>query len=125
MATCGLNEIVSDTRFWGESALISFVNSLIFSTERGRPKSPTVFDESVITEDISIVESMSPLQEVVMETINALPSVSFPTETWMEMVLVEIALRNRERFHVLWPVLAAHYRSTLRDCVELSYSSER
>ena len=49
---------------------------------------------------------------------------------WLEMVLVEVALRNRDRFHALWPLLRNHFIRTLSspasDCaVPLSYVTER
>jgi hypothetical protein len=42
-----------------------------------------------------------------------LPNPSESSRCWLEMVLVETALRNRDRFSLLWPHLSGHYGRTL------------
>lgn len=53
-------------------------------------------------------------------------SFSSSTIAWLEMVLVEVSLRNRDRFHVFWAVLKHHYIRVLSGpSVKLSYITER
>lgn len=45
---------------------------------------------------------------------------------WLEMLLVEIVLRNRDRFHLCWPYLKYHYTRSLGNSFhKLSYITER
>jgi hypothetical protein len=46
---------------------------------------------------------------------------------WLEMLLIEIALRNRDRFQICWPLLRSHYQRCLSQNVfsKLSYVTER
>jgi hypothetical protein len=45
---------------------------------------------------------------------------------WLEMMLVELSLRNRDRFAICWPILKAHYQKCLGNhFTQLSYVSER
>jgi len=53
-------------------------------------------------------------------------SFSSSSVAWLEMVLVEISLRNRDRFSTFWPVLKHHYIRVLSGpLVTLSYITER
>ncbi|KAJ1390138.1 hypothetical protein B484DRAFT_439804, partial [Ochromonadaceae sp. CCMP2298] len=53
-------------------------------------------------------------------------ALSAPTVSWLEMILVEVSLRNRDRFTSFWPILKAHYLRTLTGPhVRLSYTTER
>lgn len=53
-------------------------------------------------------------------------SFSSASVAWLEMVLVEVSLRNRDRFASLWPVLKHHYvRVLCGSAVSLSYVAER
>jgi hypothetical protein len=46
--------------------------------------------------------------------------------SWLEMILVEISLRNRDRFSLYWPVLKLHYQKCLgTNFTKLSYVAER
>ena len=53
-------------------------------------------------------------------------SFSSSSVAWLEMVLVEISLRNRDRFSTFWPILKHHYIRVLSGpLVTLSYITER
>eukprot|EP01037_Dinobryon_pediforme_P019177 gene19177-19550_t len=49
--------------------------------------------------------------------------------SWLEMLLVEVALRNRDRFASIWPLLRDHYTRTIGpksvSMANLSYIAER
>jgi hypothetical protein len=52
--------------------------------------------------------------------------VSKSSIAWLEMMLIEIALRNRDRFALYWPILKLHYQKCLgNQFTRLSYVSER
>lgn len=55
-----------------------------------------------------------------------LPPVSAASAAWLETVLVEIALRNRDRLLLIWPLLRKHYLRCLtqRTC-ETNYVTDR
>jgi hypothetical protein len=55
----------------------------------------------------------------------AVPPPSAATAAWLENVLVDIALRNRDRFVLLWPLLRDHYTRGLNSKKKLSYVVER
>jgi hypothetical protein len=53
-------------------------------------------------------------------------SISSSSMAWLEVILVELALRNRDRFQVCWPILRAHYLRSLGSVsFKLSYVAER
>eukprot|EP01038_Epipyxis_sp_PR26KG_P004477 gene4477-6328_t len=52
--------------------------------------------------------------------------ISASSVAWLEMIIVEVALRNRDRFGSFWPILKQHYLKTLIGSnVTLSYITER
>jgi hypothetical protein len=53
---------------------------------------------------------MQELHETLVSLYNDLPSASVASCAWLEMLVVETALRNRDRFALLWPTLSMHYR---------------
>jgi hypothetical protein len=52
-------------------------------------------------------------------------AVSRSSVAWFEMLLVEISLRNRDRFGTVWPLLSAHYSRILMGSLTFSYITER
>ena len=60
------------------------------------------------------------------------PALSAAAVSWLEILLVDVALRNRDRFSVVWPLLRDHYKRTLFGAgdgggvsIKLSYITER
>lgn len=53
------------------------------------------------------------LQEFSNRHYKQLHVLSSASIAWLEQLLVETAVRNRDRFIVIWPLLAEHYRQTL------------
>ena len=54
-----------------------------------------------------------------------LPVISPASCAWFELILYEITIRNRDRFHLIWPVLEKHYSKCISNCYILSYPLER
>lgn len=51
---------------------------------------------------------------------------SSATIAWLEIVLVEVSLRNRDRFSIIWPSLKNHYLKVLSSTyAKFSYITER
>jgi hypothetical protein len=44
---------------------------------------------------------------------------------WMESLLADVVIRNRDRIASVWPCVEQHYRSTLRSSSVVSYTTER
>ncbi len=74
----------------------------------------------------SLKSHVSSLFTAVTESIVSPKSVSNASAAWFEIQLVEVALRNRDRFGAIWPALTNHYSRTLTGPVRnLSYVTER
>jgi hypothetical protein len=51
--------------------------------------------------------------------------VSYSSSAWLDAVLIEVLLRNRDRFNICWPIVEAHFRATLLEPKQsLSRNSE-
>ena len=149
---CGVESVVSDSRFLSESALQDFLVSLMdtaetndkimmanhhqrtnktYLNENNTPfntpfNTPARYNENRSTDSISptpimISEKsqinnpsgrvvMQELHETLVSLYNDLPPASVASCAWLEMLVVETALRNRDRFALLWPPLSMHYR---------------
>lgn len=51
--------------------------------------------------------------------------VSLSSVSWLENVLVETSLRNRERLALFWSLLSHHYEATIQNAALLTYPLER
>ena len=137
VAGCGVSQLLSDSRFLSEGNLCAMVKSLVSVAESKddiHVSSEALDVDSLSEPDSTKVEEPSPKQarvrdEFLAKCCTALKghnSFSMATVAWLEMVLVEISLRNRDRFQALWPALKHHYLRTLCGSqVELSYVTER
>lgn len=54
-----------------------------------------------------------------------MPALSAPCLPFAEVVIAEIALRNRDRMPAQWPLLAEHYRLRLQATAALSFGVEK
>ena len=60
------------------------------------------------------------------QSLNSRFSFSSSTIAWLEMIIVDVSLRNRDRFTIIWPILKNYYLKVLSgSCVKLSYIAER
>lgn len=130
-----IHHLVADTRFMSEDALRNFFVSLVNCTEVGG-NDPRLGEDTVASSvDIASVhadDNVTARNNVVTffgavtEIVCAGDSVSKASVAWYEMLLVEVALRNRDRFGSLWPILSQHYARTLSEKqTHLSYVIER
>lgn len=138
MATCHVAQLVPDSRFLPENSLDAVLRSLVCVTEC---KDETVraiaeFAEAALAEvspepepEVSYTEERWSVGELLARCTSALQgrqSFSSASVAWLEMVLVEVSLRNRDRFQSFWPILKHHYiRSLCGSSVQLSYITER
>jgi hypothetical protein len=106
-----------------ELGLCSMVEALIGFTE--------VLDAPVSESQNNALECLKPQLSSTIKTINlkikSSLSVSRASVAWFEMLLVEISLRNRDRFGAFWPLLSAHYSRVLIESshITMSYVTER
>lgn len=142
VVSCGVAQLVPDTRFLGENTLQYFFESLILAAEIGdgfvQPpsSSATVNGESIPEieismnrrKDVGVIESEL---EASISELSGLLSVSLRSRisassvSWLENLIAEASLRNRDRLSVLWRLLSQHYEMTIQNAVVLTYSLER
>ena len=140
VSACQISHLVSDTRFLTESTLIFFLEALVKTSEArellasetlkstrektvGGARGTSLSHDFI---DISNGRSAAErLKELVRSLSVDLPPPSESSSAWLEMLLVEAALRNRDRFAILWSLLDSHYRRTLGAADVLSYCVER
>ena len=121
---CGISQLVSDTRFMSEPILQDFTTSLINMTEMDYKTNQNVdVTNDNIASDTTANEfelSIAKLHTFVTSVADNLPSPSESSRCWLEMILVETSLRNRDRFSLLWPIISKHYEKTLGNVNSLS-----
>ena len=155
IATSGIAQLVSDSRFLSEQSLDALLRSLVAMAEAkdeshhgdqsdAQPVSSSVPAEAgseaptskEAKEGKTVQFSRNASDELLHVTrdflaasysaLAAKHSFSSSTVSWLEMVLVEISLRNRDRFSTFWPILKHHYIRVLSGpLVDLSYVTER
>ena len=110
-------QIVSDTRFLDEDSLLNFVGALSQLTQIGDLTGVQVYTNI----ETDIVGLKNELEAVLATKIG----ISSSSASWLEMVIVDVILRNRDRFGVLWATFESHYIRSLCGCDVFSYKSER
>lgn len=139
--------LITESKFLPETALQALMRSIARATEcytlpEGSADAQLVVDyenlppmESLLADELvagnrrgmpaAITGFGSMLNELVPSD-KLCRSVSASSMAWLEVVLVEISLRNRDRFHVCWLILRSHYlRSLGSSSFRLSYVAER
>jgi hypothetical protein len=138
VAACGIAQIISDTRFYSEDTLCHFFESLVAVTETAdgfehiKARSEDIKEsENKSTDKNSNCPVSAGLQAVMGELSDSLlrssseAFVSPSSVTWLENLLVEASLRNRDRLSLFWTLLAQHYETTIKRTVLLTYPLER
>lgn len=152
VANSGAAQLVSDSRFLSEANLESLLKSLVYAAEAkdeflrtdAFPISPRSTGSSNKNSPVpgtaeggkDLEQSVSATQLLLQQAkaavlgcqgaLNIRHSFSSSTVAWLEMVLVEVSLRNRDRFNTFWPILRHHYVRVLSGPhVTLSYITER
>jgi len=147
----GIIQLVSDSRFLSEAVLQQFLKSLISVIEVKEDMLTVVgnTNESINSSDVVMtvtgvtglsgrqhqqaLDSVEFINSKYVEffsqcrqSLNSRFSFSSSTIAWLEMILVDVSLRNRDRFNIIWPILKHHYLKVLSGSyVKLSYISER
>jgi hypothetical protein len=138
--SCHVGQLVSESRFLSESSLDAVLRSLVCVTEckdeavraLAEAAEAALADVAAVT-DTGTEHSGAPERwqaaPFLVECHLALQSrhaYSSASVAWLEMVLVEVSLRNRDRFSSFWPILKHHYiRALCGPSVQLSYVTER
>jgi hypothetical protein len=106
-----ISMVIPETKYLPDSSLVDMVTAIIRMSEDAKISSSSPKIPHAVNDDESILE---------------LPPVSAASAAWLENILVDIALRNRERLMIIWPLLRAHYVNTLsHGVVVTSYITER
>lgn len=152
-ARSGIVNLVSGTRFLSESKLTHFLKVLVRVTEVKEAQRAELGEwcsaEAQDGGDVATSYSLEPLHyaqtaahvldnsecfnRMVLVLCNeceasVYASQCFSTSSiaWLEMLLIEVSLRNRDRFTLVWPQLKGHYvRGLSGRQVALSYVTER
>jgi len=137
VAICGIDQLVADTKFLSGDMLENFFRAIIDVIGRSdtsvnaEPMLSCVsydFDEKVDADAKRIMiedNIFGSLQGYSRYLIQRLPKCSAASCAWMEMLLVEASLRNRDRLSLIWPIISNHYIDTLGNAEKLSFSLER
>ena len=129
----GISNLIADTRFMSEEVLKSYLTSLILHIQRSDKSSSFLVGAEINTSSESNGESLdenewfgrASLESIVKYVSEDVLIASQSSCCWMEIILVDSVLRNRDRFWRTWPLLASHYRSALTSATDLSYTLER
>ena len=126
---CGIAKLITESKFIEDAAIMNCVGAIVNLTDNfsgwgndlqifgsngsSRKEQPVEFDWSWdrYHAEVNMVATL------LSDTLLNLPEMSVASSSWLEVVLVEIVVRNRDRISVLWPALAVHY---IRSAVELS-----
>lgn len=128
--TCGIADIITDSKFVDDSVVLCCVEALVklsdnFSGWGLSPKADCSIQDAHLSDNFdwswnSFYSDISIVGSLVAETCCNLPVISVASASWFEVLLVELVVRNRDRISALWPHLAVHY---VRSAVSLSSRS--
>jgi hypothetical protein len=133
MSTTSIQQLVSDTRFLSEAHLEILLKCLVgvsevkddCSAENGK-ETPVFLSKNIFDINSQTIAKCRMLFLDCSKSLKSPLSFSSATIAWLEMVLVEISLRNRDRFQTFWPILKHHYIRVLSGSqASLSYITER
>jgi len=129
VTSCGITSFIADTRWLHETILVNkFIQSLIQITHASDISLPHKRngDDTKGKEEPAVAASPeSIIDEIYTGLQGQLPVISPASCAWFELILYEITIRNRDRFHLIWPVLEKHYTKCISNCYILSYPLER
>ena len=126
---CGVSEIISDSKFVDDVVILKCVKALVNLSDNFSGWGEIKQDNSLaITDDIHSADNfdwswnqhyaeVDMIRSLVADNLSQLPELSLASTSWLEVVLVEVVVRNRDRMASLWPSLAVHY---IRSAVALS-----
>ena len=119
-----IEHLVTDSKFLEEGRISLYFEKLCAAAERGlvegsRPcpngddlSATTVVNKCDAEEDPVVSDGGRGVQDLNLFLDKVSASLPAPTEAstaWLEMVLVESSLRNRDRIGLIWPMVSNHY----------------
>ncbi|CAE7439680.1 unnamed protein product, partial [Symbiodinium microadriaticum] len=123
-----IEQLVTDSKFLEESCVVLYFEKLCAAAERGLlgtldesslrtqshddPSAPVVVSKSDAEEDPVVSDGGRGVQDLnqFLEQVTAsLPPPTEASTAWLEMVVVESSLRNRDRIGLIWPTVSGHY----------------
>jgi hypothetical protein len=110
---CGVAQLVSDTRFMSESILQDFTRALITMTEMEASDKKQNESATRPVDEFKADSCLVSLEKMVGAISEKIAPPSDESRAWLEMILVETSLRNRDRFSLLWSPISTHYYKTL------------
>ena len=129
VSACGISSLISGTRFLTEASLVSLLASIVnlAIAHDSTPHASSAVTRQFASNGGSVSRDPLVALEGIISSVcsSDTPLPSLATCSWLEMVLVDISLRNRDRFAMLWPLLDAHYRKALGGSDAVSYLTER
>ncbi len=105
--------LISESKFLSDGALCNFLMSVIRAGERKLVHSALPKVEAV--NKLSAPSCIFGFMEQCNRQLDFSKILSFASASWLEAVLVEVVLRNRDRFNLCWPIVLSHYSSTICD----------
>jgi hypothetical protein len=129
----GIGRIVSDSRYLTEQSLFNSLLAIICCTESSEESTHTNKFQScaklchshMVEDDEDTAAVCAALGEKLNRLYDMLPNCSECSCSWLEMLLADIVLRNRDRFSLIWPTLEQHYKCTLGPNATLNFVTER
>jgi hypothetical protein len=123
MAEEGIDQIIPNSKFLLEGSLTVFLEGLCEVSEKELLESNSpgaLTDETVLpmlgqsaTPSLSLgMRHALSLASDLKKCTHQLESPSESSAAWLEMILVEVALRNRDRFSSIWSLISSHYART-------------
>lgn len=111
-------QIISDSKFLEEKCILLYFQQLCHVMESKR--------QSKITSELTLQSNcpldpgdepapsvgghgIEDLKHYLVEVSKKLPPPTEASSAWLEMVLVEATLRNRDRLSLIWPMISTHY----------------
>jgi hypothetical protein len=136
--SCHVGQLVSESRFLSEASLDAVLRSLVCVTECKDEAVRALAEaaEAALADVAAVTDSepsgprerwqTAPFLADCHLALQSRHAYSSASVAWLEMVLVEVSLRNRDRFSSFWPILKHHYiRALCGPAVQLSYVTER
>jgi hypothetical protein len=115
-------QIISDSKFLEEKCILIYFQQLCHAMERkglqqgqGHVRmNSLLFPGSSLEPIYEPVNSLGghgieELKQYLIDVSKKLPPPTEASCAWLEMLLVEAALRNRDRMSLIWPMISAHY----------------
>lgn len=110
--------VIPETKYLPDDSLVNMVGAIVRMSEAVRL---SVGKESLASRKVTTTTEGGD-EGGAMD----LPPISAASAAWLESMLVDIALRNRDRLMIIWPLLRSHYLASLAQAVApTSYVTER